>query len=135
MACDGCHTPRIGKGFNMSKRFSGGSQVWEEEAYTVRGSNITPDRESGIGAWTEDDLKRSMVHGTRPNGIPLAPQMPFPFYKILTPRDLKCRDHLRTLGEARSKRRASRRFIASRRTYISFPVQKAHFRMKAFEIR
>ena len=52
MACDGCHTPRGKSGFIMEKRFSGGSQVWDTPAYTVRGTNITPDRETGIGAWT-----------------------------------------------------------------------------------
>src|SRR5262245_21615612 len=57
MACDGCHTPRGPGGFIMEKRFSGGSQTWDEKAYTVKGSNITPDRETGIGAWSEADLK------------------------------------------------------------------------------
>jgi mono/diheme cytochrome c family protein len=88
MACDGCHTPRPGGVFDMTKRFSGGSQVWDEKAYTVRGSNITPDRETGIGAWSEADLKRTLTEGIRPSGVHLAPQMPFAFYKILTPRDL-----------------------------------------------
>ena len=72
----------------MSKRFSGGSQVWDEKAYTVRGSNITPDRDTGIGAWSADDIKRLMTEGMRPNGVPVAPQMPYGFYKILTPGDL-----------------------------------------------
>jgi mono/diheme cytochrome c family protein len=88
MACDGCHTPRGPSGFVMEKRFSGGSQTWDEPAYTVKGSNITPDRETGIGAWTEADLKRALTEGVRPTGVPLAPQMPVAFYKILTPRDL-----------------------------------------------
>ena len=88
MACDGCHTPRGPGGFLTDKRFSGGSQTWDEPAYTVKGSNITSDRETGIGAWSEADLKRSLVEGVRPNGVPLAPQMPFAFYRILTPRDL-----------------------------------------------
>jgi mono/diheme cytochrome c family protein len=72
----------------MDKKFAGGSQVWDTPAYTVRGTNITSDRETGIGSWSADDLKRSLVEGVRPNGTPLAPQMPYPFYKILTPRDL-----------------------------------------------
>ena len=88
MACDGCHTPRGPDGFIMDKRFSGGSQTWDTPAYTVQGSNITPDRETGIGAWSDGDVKRSLTDGVRPNGAPLAPQMPFVFYKILTPRDL-----------------------------------------------
>src|SRR5262245_39591283 len=74
MACDGCHTPRGPGGFNMDKRFSGGSQVWDEPAYLVRGSNITPDRDTGIGAWNAADFKRLMVEGMRPNGVPVAPQ-------------------------------------------------------------
>lgn len=70
MACDGCHTPRTPAGFVMEKRFSGGSQTWDEAAYTVKGSNITPDRETGIGNWSEADLKRLLRDGIRPSGCP-----------------------------------------------------------------
>ena len=88
MACDGCHTPRGPNGLVMEKRFSGGSQTWADPAYTVKGSNITPDRETGIGKWSETAIKISLTEGLRPYGMPLAPQMPFPFYKIMTPGDL-----------------------------------------------
>jgi len=88
MACDGCHTPRPGGAFDMTKRFSGGSQLFDEPAFTVRGSNISPDRETGIGTWSEEDIKRALTQGARPNGTALAPQMPYAFYKILTPGDL-----------------------------------------------
>jgi mono/diheme cytochrome c family protein len=88
MACDGCHTPRPGGVFNMERRFSGGSQVWDEHAYTVRGSNITSDRETGIGSWSADNLKRLLREGIRPNGVKVAPQMPFVFYQIMTPGDM-----------------------------------------------
>jgi mono/diheme cytochrome c family protein len=88
MACDGCHTPRDKSGFDMKQRFSGGSQVWDTPAYTVRGTNITPDRETGIGAWTDAEIKRSLVEGVHRRGQPISPQMPFPFYQILTARDL-----------------------------------------------
>jgi mono/diheme cytochrome c family protein len=88
MACDGCHTPRQAGSFVMDRRFSGGSQTWDTPAYTVKGANITPDRDTGIGAWSHADLERALTEGVRPNGVPLAPQMPFVFYKVLTPRDL-----------------------------------------------
>jgi mono/diheme cytochrome c family protein len=88
MACDGCHTPRGPAGLDMNRRFSGGSQVWDEPEYLVRGSNISQDRETGIGGWTANDVKRMLTDGMRPNGVPVAHQMPYPFYKILTPRDL-----------------------------------------------
>jgi len=94
MACDGCHTPRgPGGAFVMEKRFSGGSQTWDEPAFVVKGANITPDLDTGIGTWSEDDLRRVLIDGVRPaharlGGVPLAPQMTFRFYKILTRHDL-----------------------------------------------
>jgi len=104
MVCDGCHTPRGKSGFIMEKRFAGGSQVWDTPAYTVRGTNITPDRETGIGAWSDDEIRRSLTEGIHRHGRPLAPQMPFPFYKILTPRDLDAVvAYLRTITPVRNE--------------------------------
>ena len=95
MACDSCHTPRGPDGaLVMEMRFAGGSQTWDEPAYLVKGANITPDPDTGIGGWTKDDLKRALIEGVRPprarlGGVHLTPQMPFNFYKILLPRDLE----------------------------------------------
>jgi hypothetical protein len=50
--------------------------------------NITPDRDTGIGAWTKDDIKRLLSLGARPDGALVALQMSYGFYKILTPGDL-----------------------------------------------
>ena len=88
MACDGCHTPRGPGGLDMSRRFSGGSQLFDEPAFTVKGSNISQDRDTGIGSWSVADIKKLMTDGVRPNGVPVAPQMPYAFYKIMTPGDL-----------------------------------------------
>src|SRR5262249_22124658 len=51
--------------------------------YLVKGSNISPDPESGIGKWSADDFKRALTEGVRPSAVALAPQMPFVFYKVL----------------------------------------------------
>lgn len=88
MACDNCHTPRDEHGFDMTRRFSGGTEVWETPAYRVQGTNITPDRDTGIGAWSADDLKQLLTQGVRPNGVRVAPQMPYGLYRTLTPSDL-----------------------------------------------
>ena len=88
MGCDGCHTPRPKGQFNYERKFSGGSQVWDTPEYLVRGSNISSDPETGIGTWTVDDVKRLLTQGVRPSGVPVVHQMPYPFYKILTARDL-----------------------------------------------
>lgn len=87
MNCDGCHTSRPAPGAPAA-RFAGGAQTWDTPWYTVKGTNITPDPETGIGSWSDDDIKRLMRDGIRPNGVPVAVQMPYVFYKIMTPRDL-----------------------------------------------
>ena len=48
MACDGCHSIRTPAGLDMAKRFAGGAQTWTTAEYSVKGSNITPDRDTGI---------------------------------------------------------------------------------------
>jgi mono/diheme cytochrome c family protein len=89
LTCGNCHTPRGPGGvFDMSRQLSGGPQTFEERAFTVKGANITPDLESGIGKWTDDDIKRALQTGIRPNGTQLAPIMPYSFYKVFTPDDL-----------------------------------------------
>ena len=89
MACDTCHTPRgPNGGLDMTRRLSGGSQIFETPAYLVKGANITPDRETGIGAWSDADLKRTLTTGVRPDGSRLATAMPFAFYGGMTPGDL-----------------------------------------------
>ncbi|MBS0535695.1 MAG: c-type cytochrome [Proteobacteria bacterium] len=86
MSCGNCHSPR-GPGA-ASRALSGGVQVFDEPWFRVKGANITPDRETGIGAWSDDDIKRAITKGIRPNGTPLADAMPSAFFRILTPRDL-----------------------------------------------
>jgi mono/diheme cytochrome c family protein len=89
LTCGNCHTPRAKGGvFDMSRQLSGGPQVFDEPAFTVRGANITPDKETGIGSWSDADIKRAMIEGRRPNGTQLAPIMPYAFYKVFTTSDL-----------------------------------------------
>ena len=61
MACDGCHTPRGPGGFDMSRRFSGGAQLFDEPAFTVKGSNISQDADTGIGSWSVADIKKLLA--------------------------------------------------------------------------
>jgi len=89
LTCGNCHTPRGPGGvFAMDKQLSGGPQEWDTPTFKVRGANITPDRETGIGGWSEADIKRALVEGVRPNGSQLAPIMPYAFYKVFTADDL-----------------------------------------------
>jgi mono/diheme cytochrome c family protein len=89
LTCGNCHTPRGPKGvLDKGRLHAGGPQIWDTDEYTVRPTNITPDKETGIGSWSTDDVKRSIRDGRRPNGQQLSPQMPYGFYKIFTPSDL-----------------------------------------------
>jgi len=87
MACGNCHTPQGPGGPVMDKHLSGGIR-FDEPPFDVTASNITPDKTTGIGAWSDAELKRGLVEGVRPSGVSLAPIMPNAFYKILTPGDL-----------------------------------------------
>jgi mono/diheme cytochrome c family protein len=87
MTCGNCHTPKGPSGDIKEKAFSGGLE-FDEPPFKVTASNITPDKESGIGKWSATDLRKTMTTGLRPNGTPLAEVMPTGFYQILTKRDL-----------------------------------------------
>lgn len=88
MACGNCHTPRGPGGVPlMDKHLSGGLR-FNEPVFDVTASNITPDPETGIGRWSDGDIKKLLTTGIRPDGVQVAPIMPFNFYKGMTPRDL-----------------------------------------------
>jgi len=87
MTCHNCHTPRGPNGLAMDKALSGGLR-FDEPPFDVTASNITSDKETGIGAWSEADIKKFLTTGVRPNGVPVANVMPTGFYKVLTVRDL-----------------------------------------------
>jgi mono/diheme cytochrome c family protein len=63
--CIGCHGPT----------YSGGKIPGTPPSFPIV-RNITPDRETGIGAWTEADFFRAMREGKRPDGSDLDPFMP-----------------------------------------------------------
>jgi mono/diheme cytochrome c family protein len=89
LTCGNCHTPRGPDGMPVTEKLhAGGLPMPDEPTYTVKASNITPDRDTGIGNWSEADIKRALTQGVRPNGVPLAPIMPCAFYKVFTPGDL-----------------------------------------------
>ena len=81
--CGGCHTPRGPAG--AEKPFSGGN-LFETPAFKVYTSNLTPDKETGLGNWTADQIKNAIMKGVRPDGTVLA-VMPTNYYTVLTPRD------------------------------------------------
>ena len=93
LACGNCHTPRSPDGRLIGDRSLSGGLRFSTPGFIAMAANITPDVETGIGGWTDDDIKRALVQGMRPanarlSGVPLAAVMPAGFYKALLPRDL-----------------------------------------------
>ncbi len=75
--CIGCHQARGGA------PFAGGLAVPTTfgRIYT---SNITPDRETGIGTWSADDFWRALHDGRGKHGEYLYPAFPYPNYTRIT---------------------------------------------------
>jgi len=87
LTCGNCHTPKGPTGEIMDKAFSGGLS-WDEPPFKVTASNITQDNETGIGNYTDAELKQVLRKGIKRNGVPVAMIMPSGFYEIMTDRDL-----------------------------------------------
>jgi mono/diheme cytochrome c family protein len=93
MACGNCHTPRDADGQSIAARAFSGGLTFTTPAFIATAPNITPDVETGIGSWSDAEIKRALVEGMRPDhgrlaGVPLAAIMPANFYKGLLPDDL-----------------------------------------------
>jgi mono/diheme cytochrome c family protein len=94
MACGNCHTPRDSAGRAMTERtLAGGGLSFTTPALVATAPNITPDVDTGIGSWSDAEIKRALIEGIRPDhghnaGVPLAAIMPANFYRGLLPDDL-----------------------------------------------
>lgn len=88
MGCPACHTPMGPQGPDMSKKFAGGLEV-PEVFGTWRSLNITQDKKTGIGGWTDEQIATLIREGKRPNGDQVFPIMPYPFYNHLSDTDVK----------------------------------------------
>ena len=95
--CAACHTNPGGKDF------AGGRPI-ETPFGTLLGSNITPDRDTGIGAWSDDEFVDSLTQGTGRNGTHLYPAMPYSYFTKLSRDDaLAIRAYLKTLPPVRNE--------------------------------
>ena len=50
--------------------------------------NISPDNETGIGAWTDEEIKRAIIGGIGPDGRQLHPEMPYHYFNLLSAAEL-----------------------------------------------
>jgi mono/diheme cytochrome c family protein len=89
MDCGGCHTPGALTGKPDPARDLAGSEV----GFQIPGlgifypPNLTSDRDTGLGAWSEADIVKAVRTGARPDGRQLVPVMPYHHYARLTDAD------------------------------------------------
>jgi len=78
MSCNDCHTPGYFYGApDTTRKLSGSDVGWVGPWGVVHARNLTPDMETGIGKWTSEDIVKALRTGNTPDGIQLAPIMPW----------------------------------------------------------
>lgn len=87
LTCGNCHSPKGPTGDIADKAFSGGLS-WDELPFKVTAPNITQDKKTGIGEYSDAELKQVLRKGIKRNGVPVAMIMPSGFYEIMTDGDL-----------------------------------------------
>jgi mono/diheme cytochrome c family protein len=104
--CLDCHTPGYFLGKPDMARYLGGSEVGFEipELGVFYAPNLTPDKETGLGAWTDAQIATALTTGARPDGRMLAPIMPWRAFADLTKEDVNAIiAFLRTLPPVKNK--------------------------------
>jgi mono/diheme cytochrome c family protein len=109
MACGNCHSPRDADGRLIADKAFSGGLTFDTPPFVATAPNITQDIETGIGSWSDAEIKRALIEGMRPGhghlaGVPLAAIMPANFYKALLPDDLDAVvAYLRTIKAVRNR--------------------------------
>ncbi|HWT08914.1 MAG TPA: cytochrome c [Roseomonas sp.] len=86
--CIDCHTPMAAGGQRDWSRTGLGGQPFNGPWGTSVARNITPDREHGLGAWTDVQILRAVTQGVSADGRQLFPPMGYGYYARMTPGDL-----------------------------------------------
>jgi mono/diheme cytochrome c family protein len=80
--CGACHTDKKAGGAPLA-----GGPALKTDFGTFYGPNITPDKQTGIGNWTEDQFKRALRSGINEHGSYMFPVFPFTSFTNLTDAD------------------------------------------------
>lgn len=100
--CAACHTDPGGK------PYAGGEPI-ETPFGIVASANITPDLETGIGGWSDDDFVAALQQGKGKGGVHLYPAMPYPYFaKMRRDQILAIRAYLDTLAPVHQRVRTNR---------------------------
>jgi mono/diheme cytochrome c family protein len=94
--CASCHTA------DPAKPFAGGKRI-DTPFGGIYSPNLTPDRETGIRAWSDADFVRALRYGVAPDGSRYYPAFPYPNFTKMTRQDIQAiRAYLATLEPVRN---------------------------------
>jgi mono/diheme cytochrome c family protein len=95
--CVACHTIQ-----NGGKPFAGGRAI-ETPFGNITSPNITPDAETGIESWTDEQFDNAVRSGVQPDGTRLYPAMPYTAYTKMSHDDVVAiRAYLNTVEPVRN---------------------------------
>ena len=98
--CTDCHSA------THDQYMAGGVRLDQPEFGVFYTPNITPDVETGIGAWSFRDFRRALRHGRSPRGMVYYPIFPYTSYTKLSDRDLaRMWAYFRTIPPVRKQNR------------------------------
>lgn len=89
VACGNCHTPKGPNGEIPGMELAGMAPFEKTPGFDANAPNITPDPETGIGTWTDEQIIASIREGKRPDGSIIGPPMPIALYRGLSDNDVK----------------------------------------------
>jgi mono/diheme cytochrome c family protein len=78
--CEACHTVKGGEPFT-------GGLAFNLPFGTLYSPNITPDKDTGIGNWSDADFLNALHKGVAPDGMRLYPAFPYPAYTMISDAD------------------------------------------------
>ncbi len=88
MGCNDCHTPGFFYGApDMDRKLAGSEVPWKGPWGVTFARNLTPDMETGLGYWSEDEIVKAIRSGVKNDGSPILPPMPWQDFSALTDAD------------------------------------------------
>jgi mono/diheme cytochrome c family protein len=110
MSCGACHSTHEGSNFLVTGEradmyLAGNAVDWKDQGFKFWIPNLTPDVETGLGAWSDDEIMRAIRDGVGRDGHLMFPLMPFSSYQHVSDEDLRAIvAYLRSVPPIKNKR-------------------------------
>ncbi len=109
-----CHTVPKGKPL-------AGSREIPIPMAKIYSTNLTADKATGLGRWSDQQIRNAMVKGIRPDGTKLLPAMPYEAYSGMAEEDLNALiAYLRTLSPVQKETRPLKSWLPLYRSLGTF---------------